>query len=94
METPLLCPSEAHKYGGSTKSRNPQYGIRNPEFRLLVLPQIWRKHMAQTFVIEFCNKKPIVVFSGFINIYMSTFSHTRTVQIAKSQRVNYFFQPT
>ena len=36
-------------------------------------------------------KEPVVVFSGLINIYMSTYSHTGTVQIAKSQRISHFF---
>ena len=37
------------------------------------------------------DKKSVVVFWGLINIYVSTYSHTRTVQIAKSQRISHFF---
>ena len=58
METPCLCPSLGHKYGG--------------------------RKLTKTYVIEFCYKKPVVVFWELINIYVSTYSHTRTVQIAKS----------
>ena len=36
-----------------------------------------------------CYKKPVVVFRGLINIYMNTFSHTWTVQIAKSPRISH-----
>ena len=60
METPCLCPSEGHKYGG--------------------------RKLIKTYVIEFCYKKPVVVFWGLINIYMSIYS-----QIAKSQRISHFF---
>ena len=35
-------------------------------------------------------KEPVVVFWGLINIYMRTYSHARTVQIVKSQRISYF----
>ena len=56
METPCLCPSEGHKYGG--------------------------RKLTKTYVMEFC-----------INIYMSTYSHSRTVQIAKSPRISHFFNP-
>ena len=38
-----------------------------------------------------CYKKPEVVFLGLINIYMSTYSLTKTVQIAKSQRIKSLF---
>ena len=31
--------------------------------------------LTKTYVIEFCYKKPVVVFWGLINIYMSTYSH-------------------
>ena len=65
METPCLCPSQGHKYGG--------------------------RKLTKTYVIEFCYKKPVVVFWGLINIYVSTYSLTRTVQIAKSQRISHFF---
>ena len=44
-----------------------------------------RRKLTKTYVIEFCYKKPVVVFWGLINIYVSTYSHTRTVQIAKFQ---------
>ena len=36
---------------------------------------------------QFCFKMPVVVFWRLINIDMSTYSHTRTVKIAKSQRI-------
>ena len=49
------------------------------------------RKLTKTYVIEFCYKKPIVVFWGLINIYMSTHSHSRTVQIANSQRISHFF---
>ena len=41
------------------------------------------RKLAKTYVIEFCDKPPVVVFLGIINIYMNTYSHSRTVQIAK-----------
>ena len=65
METPCLCPSLGHKYGG--------------------------RKLTKTYVIEFCYKKPVVVFWELINIYVSTYSHTRTVQIAKSSGQVIFF---
>ena len=43
---------------------------------------------------EFSYKKPVVVIWRLINIYMSTYSHTRNVQIAKSQWIGHFFKPT
>ena len=46
--------------------------------------------LSKTCVIESCYKKP-VVFLEHVNIYMSSYSHTRTVQIAKSQRISHFF---
>ena len=49
------------------------------------------RKLTKTYVIEFCYKKPVVVFWEVINIYVSTYSHTRTVQIAKSQRTSHFF---
>ena len=65
LETPCLCPSEGHKYGG--------------------------RELTKTYLIEFCYKKPVVIFWALINIYVSTYSHTMTVQIAKSQRISHFF---
>ena len=56
METPCLCPSEGHRYGG--------------------------RKLTKTCVMEFCYKKSVVVLCEVINIYMSIYSHTRTVQIA------------
>ena len=38
-----------------------------------------------------CYQKPIVVFWGLINFYMSTYSHTGTVQIATFQQISHFF---
>ena len=67
METPCLCPSEGHKYGG--------------------------RKLTKTYVMKFCYKKLIVIFWGLIDIYMSTYSHSRTVQIAKSPRISHFFNP-
>ena len=52
--------------------------------------QIWRPEANKIYVIEFCYTRPVVVFRGLINIYMSTYSHTRTVQIAKSPRMSPF----
>ena len=57
METPSLCPSEGHKYGG--------------------------RKLTKTYV---CYQKSVVVFSGLINFYMSTYSHKGTVQIANFSR--------
>ena len=65
METPCLCPSQGHKYGG--------------------------QKLTKTYVIDFCYKKPVVIFWVLINIYVSTYSHTRTIQIAKSQQISHFF---
>ena len=52
-----------------------------------------RGKLTKTYVVKFCYKKPIVVFLGLIDNYnyMSTYSHSRTVQIAKSQRISYLF---
>lgn len=54
--------------------------------------QIWlsegNKNM---YVNEFCYKKPLAIFWGLVYIYMSTYSHTRTVQIVKSQQISHFF---
>ena len=55
METPCLCPSEGHKYGG----------------RVLT--------------------KTDVIARRLINFYMSTYSPTGTVQIAKFQQISHFF---
>ena len=51
------------------------------------------RKLTKTYVMEFCYKKLIVVFWGLINIYMSTYSHSRTVQIVKSPRISHFFNP-
>ena len=37
-----------------------------------------------------CYNKPVVFFWGLINIYISTYCHTGTVQIVKSQRISHF----
>ena len=44
------------------------------------------RKLTKTYVMEFCYKG-----RGLINIYMSTYSHPRTVQIAKSPRISHFF---
>ena len=44
--------------------------------------QIWHP---KTHVIEFCCKKPVIISWGLINIYASSYFHSKTVQIAKSQ---------
>ena len=51
------------------------------------------RKLTKKYVIEFAVKKPVVVFLRLINISMRTYSHTRTVEIAISQRVRYFIQP-
>ena len=56
--------------------------------------QIWRPEGKKNVFQRVCYKKPVVVFWGLINIYMTTYFHTRTVQIAKSQRISHFFEPT
>ena len=52
--------------------------------------QIWRPEASKNICRRVCYKKPVVVFWGVINIYMSTCSHTGTVQIAKSQLISHF----
>ena len=47
------------------------------------------RKLTKTYVIDFYHKKLVVVFRGLINISISTYSHTRTVQIAKSQRMSF-----
>ena len=47
-ETPCLCPSQGHKYGG--------------------------RKLTKTCIIEFCYKKPVVVFWGLINREWGSFS--------------------
>ena len=49
---------------GSFLSEGHKYGVRK---------------LMKTHVIEFCDKKPVVVFLGLINIYMSTYSQRGTV---------------
>ena len=56
--------------------------------------QIWRPEGKKNVFQRVCYKKSVVVFWGLINIYMTTYFHTRTVQIAKSQRISHFFWPT
>ena len=53
--------------------------------------QLWRPEANKNICHWVCHKELVVVFSGLINIYMSTYSHTGTVQIAKSQRISHFF---
>ena len=53
--------------------------------------QIWREANNKNICHRVFYKEPVVVFWGFINIYMRTCSHARTVQIVKSQRICYFF---
>jgi len=53
--------------------------------------QIWRPEGNKNICHWVFYKEPVVVFWGPINIYMRTYSQARTVQIAKSQRISYFF---
>ena len=53
--------------------------------------QIWRPEARKNICHRVFDKEPVLVFRGLMNIYMRTYSHTRTVQIVKSQRINYFF---
>ena len=53
--------------------------------------RIWRPEANKNICHPVCYKKPEVVFLGLINIYMSTYSLTKTVQIAKSQRIKSLF---
>ena len=53
--------------------------------------QIWRPEANKNICHRVFYKEPVVVFWGPINIYMRTYSHARTVQIVKSQRISYFF---
>ena len=56
--------------------------------------QIWQPEANKNMSSRFALRKPAVIFWGLINIYVSTHSHARTVQIAKSQRTSHCFQPT
>lgn len=49
------------------------------------------RKLTKTYVLEFSYEKPAVVFWGFTKISMIAHSHTRTVQIAKSQQLSYLF---
>jgi len=53
--------------------------------------QIWRPEANKSICYQVDCKKPVVVSWGFKIVYMSTYSHTRTVQKAKSQRISHFF---
>ena len=53
--------------------------------------QIWRPEANKNRCHRVCYQKPVVVFWGLINFYMSTYSHTETVQIAKFQQISNFF---
>ena len=72
----LLVFFKLFKKGPQCPSQGHKYGARK---------------LTKTYIFEICYKKPVVVFWGLINIYMSTYSHTRTVQIAKSQRISHIF---
>ena len=45
--------------------------------------QMWRPEANKNVYHRVCYKKLVVVFWGLINIYMSTYSHTSSVRIAK-----------
>ena len=51
--------------------------------------QIWRPEANENICYRVCYKKPVVVFWGLINIYLRTYSQTRTVQTSKSQRISF-----
>ena len=46
------------------------------------------RKLTKTYVTEVCYKKPVVIFWELINIFLSTYSRTRTVQTAKSHFFN------
>ena len=53
--------------------------------------QLWRPEANKNRCHRVCYQKPVVVFWGLINFYMSTYSHTGTVEIAKFQQTSHFF---
>ena len=53
--------------------------------------QIWRPEANKDRCHRVCYQKPVVVFWGLMNFYMSTYSHTGTVQIAKFQQISHLF---
>ena len=60
-------------------------------FVLLWWAQIWRPEANRNICHRVLYKEPVVVFERLINTYMRTYSHARTVQNVKSQRISYFF---
>ena len=74
------CPTQIYK---------AMYG--NAMFVSLWGAQIWRPEANKNRCHRVCYQKPVVVFWGLINLSMSTYSQTGTVQIAKFQQISHFF---
>ena len=53
--------------------------------------EIWRPEANKNICHRVCYQKSVVVFSGLINFYMSTYSRKGTVQIAKFQQISHFY---
>ena len=78
-----LCDVSCGRYSKKcfTQVYKAMYG--DALFVSLLGAQIWRPEANKNICQRVCYKKPVVVFGSY--------SHTRTVQIVKFQRVSHFF---